>query len=97
VKYGEGSTHFWNVNLARKQTWLNEIDWYLQPIEITDEDIEAWANGKEDEEMIPENYIENNEAYTLIRYKDYENGLILGAKAMRDGEIKHIKCQTSNG
>jgi hypothetical protein len=33
-KYGEGATHIYLTNLARKHTWLTEIDWYLQPIEI---------------------------------------------------------------
>jgi len=33
-RYKEGSTHYWNTNLARKNTWLTEIDWYLKPVEL---------------------------------------------------------------
>jgi hypothetical protein len=54
--------------------WMEDVDWYLQPIEITDSDIEAWAAEKVNE--IDEN----------LAYGDY---LIAGAKAYRDNEIKH--------
>ena len=47
--------------------------------EITDADIEAWAR----EESLSSGYID----IKLIRYY----GMIRGAKAMRDGEIKHNK------
>ena len=47
--------------------------------EITDADIEAWAR----EESLSSGYID----IKLIRYY----GMIRGAKAMRNGEIKHNK------
>jgi len=32
-QYGNATTPYWKVNLARKYTWLDKIDWYLLPVE----------------------------------------------------------------
>jgi hypothetical protein len=56
-----------------KEFWLNNIDWYLEPIEVSDADIEAWAKK--------EYYGESFDAVCIDAY-------INGAKSMRDGEIK---------
>jgi hypothetical protein len=63
---------YWNGQF-QEDYWINTFDWYLQPIEITDSDIEAWADKIE------------------RRGCSYYNGLMAGAKAMRDNEIKHIQ------
>jgi hypothetical protein len=59
-----------------KEFWLSNIDWYIQPIEIADADIEAWASLQSNPES----------------KKDFERGLWLGlkvgAKAVINGEIK---------
>lgn len=36
---------YWNGQF-QEDYWINTFDWYLQPIEITDSDIEAWADNK---------------------------------------------------
>lgn len=76
-----------DVGMPHRKLWIKHIDWYLQPDETTDADIEAWAEKKEDEEIEPE----VNSEFTLIRYKDYKNGLYLGAKAFKNGKIPHIE------
>jgi hypothetical protein len=58
-----------------KDYWLENIDWYLQPIEITDVDIDAWANDHQFDDGL------NN----------CENILIYGVKAALNDEIKHIE------
>jgi len=45
-KFGLGSTHYWKINKARENTWLDQIDWYLLPVasDVTmpsDEDLES--------------------------------------------------------
>ena len=60
-----------------KNSWLHNIDWYLQEVEQpkpTDQDIEKWA-GKE---LMKDNSYPGS---------PYQSGMIKGAKAMRDNEI----------
>lgn len=76
-KYGTGSTHIYLGNDARKYTWLNDIDWYLQPIEITDADIEAYYPVTSSHQM------DTNSWNNRLRQE--------GAKAVINGEIKHIE------
>jgi hypothetical protein len=82
-KYGHYNTSVGKIPFGGKKTYNLftrrggvRIDWYLEPIEeqeqITDADIEAWA--------------EENKKYMTSM-----GSAIIGAKAYRDGEIKHIE------
>jgi len=51
---------------------------------ITDADIETWALRKALDDLQPRRYVSASR-------KAFHSGLIQGAKAMRDNEIKHIK------
>lgn len=62
-----------------KKKWVNRFDWYLQPIDITDEDIVEWA------------YKESKGGWNEQMLSQYISGKIEGAKAALRGEIKHIK------
>jgi hypothetical protein len=62
----------------QKDHWLNLVDWYLQHEQITDSDIEAWA-----EEYCSKCSSSFDET---LKY-----GIKLGAKAALNGEIKHIE------
>ena len=50
--------------------------------EITDADIEVWADRIA--------HLKDNEIAEGIESKEFNSGLVIGAKAMRDGKIKHI-------
>jgi hypothetical protein len=63
-------------NLTFEDFWLKYIDWYLIPEEITDSDIEAWA-----EEGVYGDKTHKNA---------WLQGRIEGAKALLNNEIKHI-------
>jgi hypothetical protein len=65
-----------NIELLPK-CYVDGYDFWLEPIDLTDADIEAWAGIKWDKVILPS-------------ISDYYRGLIEGAKAMKDGEIKHI-------
>jgi type IV secretory pathway TrbF-like protein len=75
----------WNISNYPDDTklqnvdWLNTYDWYLQPIEISDADIEAWA-----EEEIP---FTSSSTLNVQRMR-----WIQGAKSMRDGNLRCSDC-----
>jgi hypothetical protein len=70
--------HKCNYREHLKEYWLRNIDWYLQHEQITDSDIEAWA-----EEYCSKCSSSFDET---LKY-----GIKLGAKAALNGEIKHIE------
>jgi hypothetical protein len=69
---------WYSFNKSHKENqnfWNRAVDWYLiLEPEITDADIEAWAETM----------------YSKTFGSKYIQLLTKGAKAMRDGEIKHI-------
>lgn len=71
--------------------WLEQVVWYQIPEpEITDADIEAWA------EKVIMNYLTDNNSdgdfkRSTIGADDKKIWWQIGAKAMRDGLIKHIE------
>lgn len=67
-----------------QKSTIENPDFFEQKIEdeITDADIEAWAEKKVLTDLIEDIY------ETDVSFKEC---LIIGAKAMRDGEIKHIE------
>ena len=66
--------YYYHFNDLCKNGWLNKVDWYLEPIEVSDKDISEWAD-KED-------WGYGN------TYIDMKKGAIIGAKAALNGEIK---------
>ena len=74
-EFGETSIHYWKNNLARKRTWINGVDWYLQPVELPDdEEIERWIDLELKKLKLP--HIYSNELlngwmiFTAKRFRD---------------------------
>lgn len=67
----QGQIQFSYYSESEINYWIRLVDWYLQPYEIDDADIEAWA--------------ERN-----VNFATDKESLVRGAKAVLNGEIKHI-------
>jgi hypothetical protein len=86
--HDNGNKNYYPINkrvhspFENKNYWIFHVDWYLEPIEeqelITDADIEAWAKAKTKE------MYDNQEIITVPKLLEF------GAKAVLNGEIKHI-------